>query len=462
MSRAEKELWTRLQGYDFGDTTRHSRFSERLARQHGYALAFADRLAEEYLKFCFLAITASSEVTPSKHVDKAWHLHMLDSREYWGQFCREVLQQELHHRPSAGTDEDVRHRSQYEATVAAYVRFFGAPPDDIWPPADPPNVARPQMHPSAVWPRPAEVTPSPWFLVPPILIWAGAFLAEGAWSPLAWGPAAFLLLFMALIPLAGHAGGCLRRWTLSARVVDDKPPDAMELAFLAGGAQRVADTLIVEFMARKQVNLFVSDTAPRSASHAKLQWRGRHSAKADARLANAERRIRMSSSNAEAVEGVASLQADLRQDLIRRGLVPTTLCSDRSRVLGAMPPLLLLGFATLRLMAGLANDRPVGFLIALMLVIGLLVLPMLILEPKRTLAGDLALHNAASLVTREFPQYQVALLGTAVLADTEFAAYAHLRNPAPASGSNDSGAGGCGGGSCGGGWGGGCGGGCGG
>jgi hypothetical protein len=78
---------------------------------------------------------AGHPVTPPDAVDQAWHLHLLYTEDYWKRFCPEVLQQELHHTPTAGGEsERTKFRDWYGRTLASYQAAFGEPPpEDIWP-----------------------------------------------------------------------------------------------------------------------------------------------------------------------------------------------------------------------------------------------------------------------------------------------------------------------------------------
>ena len=89
---------------------------------------------EEYRRFAFLAAVAGHSVSPSEIVDEVWHLHLLYSLAYWNDFCPHVLQKPLHHFPSTGTPADqAKHGDWYARTLDSYQRYFGSPPDDIWP-----------------------------------------------------------------------------------------------------------------------------------------------------------------------------------------------------------------------------------------------------------------------------------------------------------------------------------------
>lgn len=137
MSPPCDDLWQRIAAYHIGPADASLTFAARLARENRLSLAEAELVIEEYRRFCFLAVTAGHEVTPSDVVDQVWHLHLTYSRDYWEVFCPHVLQAELHHGPtSGGPVEAGRYYRQYAATLAAYEVAFGeTPPTSIWPAA---------------------------------------------------------------------------------------------------------------------------------------------------------------------------------------------------------------------------------------------------------------------------------------------------------------------------------------
>ena len=137
MSALSSDLWQRLAAYEIGPADATFSFAQRLSRENRWSDEFSSRVIREYKRFCYLAITAGHEVTPSDAVDQAWHLHLTYSRDYWQRFCPEVLQADLHHGPTAGGKvERTRYYGQYAATLKSYEDAFGeAPPADIWPDA---------------------------------------------------------------------------------------------------------------------------------------------------------------------------------------------------------------------------------------------------------------------------------------------------------------------------------------
>lgn len=138
MTASDTALWHRISAHTIGPSDVSLTFTARLARENRWSLAHAKRVIGEYKRFCYLAVTAGHEVTPSDAVDQAWHLHLTYSRDYWGTFCPDVLGADLHHGPTkGGAAERGRFYRQYADTLAAYEAAFGAtPPADIWPAAN--------------------------------------------------------------------------------------------------------------------------------------------------------------------------------------------------------------------------------------------------------------------------------------------------------------------------------------
>lgn len=135
MTPEHSALWQRIAAFEIDESGAEHPFSVRLAQEQGWSRAHARRVLEEYKRFAFLAVTAGHPVTPSKSVDQAWHLHLIYTRSYWGEFCPHVLQRPLHHEPSRGGSHDqVKYTVQYRQTLESYANAFGTvPPDDIWP-----------------------------------------------------------------------------------------------------------------------------------------------------------------------------------------------------------------------------------------------------------------------------------------------------------------------------------------
>lgn len=108
-------------------------FSSQLRQDYGWSRHYTQRAIEEYRRFLWIAATSGQEVTPSKVVDQIWHLHILHTRSYYDDLCRDMLGYVLHHNPGDGSAADERFPENYRATLALYEAAFGPPPADIWP-----------------------------------------------------------------------------------------------------------------------------------------------------------------------------------------------------------------------------------------------------------------------------------------------------------------------------------------
>ena len=67
-------LYQRLQGFSLVEPDSQLSFSQRLARDNGWSLSYAQRAIAEYKKFAFLSVVAGHPVTPSDQIDRVWHL----------------------------------------------------------------------------------------------------------------------------------------------------------------------------------------------------------------------------------------------------------------------------------------------------------------------------------------------------------------------------------------------------
>lgn len=134
MTEAEQTLWNKIGSFNLDDDNSSFTFTARLARENGWSGAYAIRVVEEYKKFIFLCCVSPSGVTPSDAVDQAWHLHLTYTRSYWVDFCRNTLEQDIHHTPTkGGSDEAVKFDGYYSHLFKLYEDKFGTqPPADIW------------------------------------------------------------------------------------------------------------------------------------------------------------------------------------------------------------------------------------------------------------------------------------------------------------------------------------------
>src|SRR5688572_9592923 len=91
------------------------------------------RVIDEYRKFTFLMAASGHLAVPSDQIDQAWHQHLQYTRS-WSEFCKNALGKTIDHEPTrGGPAEQNRFKEGYDRTLQSYRRFFGDPPEDIWP-----------------------------------------------------------------------------------------------------------------------------------------------------------------------------------------------------------------------------------------------------------------------------------------------------------------------------------------
>ena len=457
---AQQALWQRLQAYRFGEADDALPvFVRRVAREAKVSLTVAAQAVEEYRRFCFLACSGAEDVTPSALIDQVWHTHLTDTREYWQQFCPHVLQTTLHHRPGRGDAADAeRHAAQYRATLARYRCYFGEPPAACWPAPAGERAARAatsdDLH-ARRWDKPRASGKALW-------LWAAATLLLGWWlgldnpavSPLHWRGSAFIVLFLAGIGLAWALAARLRRAVRglgqrhAASVVDHA-----ELAFLAGGSERVADLHLglLQICGAVQLRPTLSTLTRRRSDATAL-----HVADGVAVPASLQRALQLVRANPTLSLALQALRDDampLRQSLIGKRLLLGRGQAWCARLLGAAPPVALWVVGALKIEIGLQLQRPVGFLVAAMVAVTLIALGFLLTPPRRSVAGDrlLAARDAAwragTVLSSTTPGTHLAtplaLGGTGVLMSTAWADYHALRSPVVASNGGSGGGSSC-------------------
>ncbi|MEN9578004.1 MAG: hypothetical protein RJA70_1013, partial [Pseudomonadota bacterium] len=138
MNTENARLYEQIMSFQLDDPGTQLTFTQRLARENGWTDGFANRVVLEYKRFVFLAMVSNRPVTPSDQVDQAWHLHLTYTRSYWDKLCGQVLGRPLHHGPTqGGPAEGRKFRDWYEYTKDCYSAYFGEDaPSDIWPSSD--------------------------------------------------------------------------------------------------------------------------------------------------------------------------------------------------------------------------------------------------------------------------------------------------------------------------------------
>ena len=415
-SEQQKQVWARIERYHFGPG--YLAMAARLARQQGWSEDDARRVLEEYLRFCLLAVTAEEELTPSRCVDAAWHLHLGDAASY-ARFCGEVLQAPLDHRPAtAGSGS--RMRRQYRATLHFYKRLFGPPSPRFWP-----EEGRPESAP--IEPCRSSMAAVPWWRLrfwAPLSIGLCLFAIwwEDSINPLHWGNALFLLLQPCLLVLALLASGRGRRWLRDRRVLPPAPAlSATELALLAGGNERLGLVLTLQLLQHDAIGL----QAPLDAHGVPRQdsWATVHKREGSALPPELER---MHSRIAQRIS-LRALVDDFRRveaAAMAARLELMGLEAGGRRVLEwavCMAPFALLLWLQFARFFAAPRGAPVGFLMAMMGATGMLLFVRLLVPPGKLGRAQADLLNRIGRELRTLPESadvlarRVALHGVDVL-----------------------------------------------
>lgn len=416
-------LRTRLEQFDLDDSNSRLKFSERLARENNWTMRYARRVIVEYKRFLELAMTAGHTVTPSDDVDQAWHLHMVYTRSYWNDLCRDVLRQPLHHGPTKGGQrERERYEDLYARTVDSYHRTFGeAPPEDIWPASEErfrQSIQSVRVDRGKNWviPKPAwaQVATAGACASAPVAILASEQMFGAAFLAVD-GPS-FLLIYIVLFMVAVVFSLLLRSRLRPESAATQLPPSSDQLgwaasAILVGGYSRAVMAVIARLRAAGRIryvgNRLVSDVRSAEGLTTNLEstFQGVTSAtptttartfkdsEEDLVILNAaEKSIGLNESGIKLDKLSKQLHAELNRISIK--LEQLDLWSSASEKLsrgltsaGPIGLLLLLGIA--RCAVGVTRDRPVGgFLVVLLIVTGITFIAFWASFPRRTRLGD--------------------------------------------------------------------------
>jgi uncharacterized protein (TIGR04222 family) len=402
-------------------------FAARLARENGWSRPYADRVIREYKRYVFLSATSEVPVCPSEDVDAAWHLHLTYTRSYWKRFCGEILGRPLHHDPTkGGPAEAEKHLRMYARTLAAYREAFGEePPSEIWPTAEVRfgddlkhrmvNTARNWVVPKLPVKRVFQATAA--FLALAIFVPG----CEGGINPFDLVGAEFLYFLIPMMIAAMCIGRVIRSSTRKPNPYpgdDTLDLDWQQIAFLAGGYPRLTTAAIARLVASGGLEVHGD-----SLTTGEPNWQ----------LTPVEEAVRSCSPIAksnlkpvqEAVEAAfASRATQMEQDGF---LVP------KSRQVGvgcaSLVPLFLviLFLAVPRLLMGLANNKPVFYLIMTCIfgtIIGIGVIRNLKLRLTRRGENLLVWQRAKHAPLKDGSgdiALGVALFGTAVLTGSSIA-----------------------------------------
>ncbi|MGX9357187.1 glycine-rich domain-containing protein [Roseobacteraceae bacterium S113] len=126
-------LWQRIEAHRLDASGASWPFSHKLAQAEGWTASHTDAVIVEYRRFLYLSVISEGETTPSEDIDRAWHMHLTFTRNYWDELMPK-LPRPLHHEPCRSEEDLPRYGAQYEATRDLYEQEFGVkPPRAIWP-----------------------------------------------------------------------------------------------------------------------------------------------------------------------------------------------------------------------------------------------------------------------------------------------------------------------------------------
>lgn len=190
----DEGLWQRLREVDFESGDSMAGFSAKLAKEEGWRPSYVADVLEEYRRFLYLTQVSETQTTPSRAIDRAWHLHLIHSRDYWDRLCGSVLGKPLHHDPGSGLDDKTHFGAHYALTRALYAEEFGHPP------------------PAKVWYSPTSAAISKWaglaFLLGLGMVLLGAFSDAVGSSYVGWGLA---IMFAGGVVMLSYADPGRRR-----------------------------------------------------------------------------------------------------------------------------------------------------------------------------------------------------------------------------------------------------------
>ena len=263
----------------------------------------------------------------------------------------------------------------------------------------------------------------------------------------------FLALYSVVLVLAGLASLLIPRM-MRGQGRPGQADGQDDLAFLAGDVTRLAEAAVARLLesgalvqqGRSQFMTVVSDAGKTPVERAILGM---------ARPAGWGAILR----------AVAAEAMPIERRLVAKGLLLDSATQVRLRLTATLPLLLALGFGAIKLLVGVSRGKPVGYLVALLLITAVLGAMRFAKLDRRTREGQqmLAQERVISERLRRAPQRSemgrsVALFGTAVLAGSALSNFdAMRRNTSGSDGSSGcsgsaggDGGGGCGGGGCGG------------
>lgn len=482
-----EQTWCALQALSLDDAESLFPFSARLKKENGWTVGFTRQAIEEYRRFLLLAKHAGHPVTPSPAIDQVWHLHLVYTRSYWEELCKGVLGQPLHHHPtSGGSDEGAKFRQQYLRTLQSYQALFGeAPPEEIWPAVD--ECFRPKrerwVDANRHWliPRPNWWPRLNRHLARPAALVLGLALPMagcGDWNVLDYRGETFLLFyvlaFIGALALSFLITSKLRQ-RMGPSEVTNPIADPYEAAFLGGGGRRMIDALFSALFVRGAIRPKSTTTGPAHLGRSEKEfdqadWHPFESLCLKALPGEGTAKV------GSVRDSLTALSETMRESMTECGFVFSSAQLASLRWAAALPLLAVIATGFAKVVVGVGRDRPVTFLVILLLISAVATVYRLVRVNRRTPAGQTAwkelraanptkpVHSGQELLSIEpaTAALLVAIGGSAALKIPAFgelhqAIHRHGADAGGGCGSSGCSDGGCGGGGCGGGGCGGCG-----
>ena len=464
MNLQQSELYQRIQAFSLDGPDANLPFSKRLARDNGWSAKYTQRVIDEYKKFAFLAVAAGHPVTPCDQVDQVWHLHLIYTHSYWGEFCPNVLQTPLHHEPTrGGHSEHDKFNDWYSKTLASYEQFFGqAPPADIWPS---PRIrferdihfVRVNTQQNWILPKPAVELPklpidrSPiaalLFVLALTITGCGSLSLTSISNPLDFKGPEFLSFYL-LVASTAIILAYILRWYL--RKLPLHAPDASseldvyEIAYLVGGNNRAVDAAIASLVLRGHLQPLIETLALGSALPSNSHSLERAIAQA----------VEKSGKPDQIRQAVTSATKSIGERLQDLGLLVNSSQPKVVQWLPALPVFAVLLVGSAKIMVGISRHKPVGSVLMLCFLTAIHGFYLLVPPYSRSHRSHYGDHTLKNLQARHqnlkkpsaSETYQVGLafglFGSEVLADSSFADLKRLLVQPQSTGSSGGGDGG--------------------
>ncbi len=253
-------LWIRIDAYQIDDPDAYFPLSSSLAKEQGWSVEFTQRAFMEYKKFIYLCCILPGGASPSKIVDEVWHLHLTYTRDYWGRFCKDTLQKDIHHHPSkGGPDEQLKHEIWYQETLQQYEATFGEPaPADIWSADTIPTPTEPIYYQSNIFFEPGNIWRYALLVLPIIFI----YLIYDHSNPYKLSGPHFLVfyaLLLGVVALIIYLSVLGKENKLAAILKRDYPElTRYEMAYLSGSETRYALLVIAELVEEKALEFIAN------------------------------------------------------------------------------------------------------------------------------------------------------------------------------------------------------------